>query len=145
MYTWWRLFHLSSSITCHLILSINGFLTQHMCHKWNKNCLPARSTFVNPVFSWGSNWSFSSITYFYVLVSFSRKPMFGSYLLPFSCRGSNFIYFIYLHLHFCTYNGLQQDIHIRWYSCDLTLTWWFTLVEQVLLIIQDHLSSSPSF
>ena len=39
----------------------------------------------------------------------------------------------------------QHHFHIRWCWCRLTVTWWVSHVEQELLTLPEHMSSSPVF
>ena len=44
-----------------------------------------------------------------------------------------------------TYTGVEHDFYIRWCSVPLTVTLRVSHVEQKLLILPKHLSSSPNF
>ena len=48
-----------------------------------------------------------------------------------------------LYLCFCI--GVKHDVHVRWCSCRLTVTWRVSLVEQELLTLSGHMSSPPVF
>jgi hypothetical protein len=41
------------------------------------------------------------------------------------------------------YTGVQYYFHIRWCSCDLTVTGRVSLVEQEMLTLSNHTSSPP--
>jgi len=43
------------------------------------------------------------------------------------------------------YTDVQHDFHVRWCSCRLTVTRRVSQVEQELLTLPEHMSSSLAF
>ena len=116
------------------------------------NCLPFRSTWVRLVFynclSGICVIHVAKLTCLHVFSSvlwcslrFLRKKICSIHLY------SHFCYvwcscFIYVFLYSFTYTGVHYDVHVRWCSCRVTVTWRVPLVEQGMLTLTEHQSSS---
>ena len=56
-------------------------------------------------------------------------------------KNKQYLYFLYLF----TFTGIQQDFHIRWCSCCLSITRRVSHVEQEPLTLPEYMSSPPVF